>query len=72
MFAKGVEVGRAEADTEARERATETLIAVLGSRGLVVSTDERRRIIEEHDLGRIYRWLAAAATCNSIADLLAV
>jgi hypothetical protein len=48
------------------------LLAVLALRGLDPTEDERRRILAEHDPGRLARWLAAARTCPDVATLLAV
>jgi hypothetical protein len=48
------------------------VLAVLEGRGLEPAEDERRRILEEHDLERLERWLAAARSCTDIASLLAV
>jgi hypothetical protein len=45
---------------------------VLSWRGLEPTADERRRILDERDLSRLQRWLAAARTCADIAGLLAV
>jgi hypothetical protein len=67
--AEGEARGRAEG--EARGRA-EGLLAVLALRGLDPTEDERRRILAEHDPGRLARWLAAARTCPDVATLLAV
>ncbi|HSK04543.1 MAG TPA: hypothetical protein VK932_24980, partial [Kofleriaceae bacterium] len=67
--AEGEARGRAEG--EARGRA-EGLFVVLALRGLDPTEDERRRILEERDPGRLARWLAAARTCPDVATLLAV
>jgi hypothetical protein len=48
------------------------LLVVLSTRGLEPTEDERRRLLEERDLGRLERWLAAAGTCGDVAALLAV
>jgi hypothetical protein len=48
------------------------LFAVLALRGLDPTEDERRRILEERDPGRLARWLAAAGTCGDVAALLVV
>jgi hypothetical protein len=48
------------------------LFAVLAARGLEPTEDERRHLLEERDLGRLERWLAAARTCADTAELLAV
>jgi Uma2 family endonuclease len=75
--ARGRAEGRAEgeargrAEGEARGRA-EGLLAVLALRGLEPTEDERDRIRQERDLGRLGRWLAAARTCADVAELLAV
>jgi hypothetical protein len=45
---------------------------MLAGRGLQPAEDERRRLLEERDLGRLDRWLAAASTCPDVAALLAV
>jgi hypothetical protein len=60
---------RAEGRAEGR---AEALVIVLAERGLEPTEDERRRIREERDLGRLARWLAAARTCTDIAGLLAL
>ncbi len=67
--AEGEARGRAEG--EARGLATGVL-AVLALRGLEPTEDERRRILEERELGRLARWLAAAGSCADLAQLLAV
>ncbi len=54
------------------EGLVEGLLVVLAVRGLEPTEDERRRLLEEQDLGRLERWLAAARTCADIAGLLAV
>jgi hypothetical protein len=48
------------------------VLTVLAARGLEPTADERRRLLEEHDVGRFERWLAAAGTCADVAALLAV
>jgi len=62
--AEGREEGRAEGRAEA-------LFIVLGGRGLEPTEAERRCILQERDLGRLERWLAAARTCADVAELLA-
>ncbi len=57
--------GRAEGQAEA-------LLIVLAARGFVPAEDERRRIRQERDLGRLERWLAAAPACTDVAALLAI
>jgi hypothetical protein len=70
---EGEAKGRAEgiAEGEARGRV-EGLFVALALRGLEPTEDERRRILEERDPGRLARWLAAAGTCADVAALLAV
>jgi hypothetical protein len=48
------------------------LLIVLADRGLEPTEGERHRILEECDLGRLARWLAAARTCADVPELLAV
>jgi hypothetical protein len=57
---------------ERAEGEAAALLIVLVGRGLEPSDEERRRILEERDLGRLERWLAAAGTCADIAGLLAL
>jgi hypothetical protein len=57
------EEGRAEGRAEA-------LLVILISRGFAPSDRERRLIGDERDFERMSRWLAGAATCGSIAELL--
>ena len=65
--------GHAQGLTEGRaEGRAEALLIVLAGRGLVPTEAERHRILEERDLGRLERWLAAARTCADIAGLLAM
>jgi hypothetical protein len=45
------------------------VVAVLAARGIAVGgDDERARILDERDIGRLKRWLVAAATCAGIAE----
>jgi hypothetical protein len=48
------------------------VFAILVSRGLEPTEEERRRLIAERDLGRLERWLTAARTCADITGLLAL
>jgi hypothetical protein len=48
------------------------LLIVLAGRGLEPTAGERHRILEQRDLDRLERWLAAAPTCADVAELLAV
>ncbi len=47
------------------------VLAVLAARGLTPEPGERRRMLEERDLARLERWLAAAVTCSDASGLLA-
>ncbi len=70
--ARGLARGRAEARAEGRvEGRAESVVLVLEARGLQPSHDERVRILGERDPVRLGRWLAFAATCSSVAELLA-
>ena len=72
-WSEGHAQGRAEGQTEGRaEGRAEALLIMLAGRGLVPTEAERHRILEERDLGRLERWLAAARTCADIAGLLAM
>jgi hypothetical protein len=62
-------VRRAEGRAEGR---AEAVITVLVSRGFVPQEDEVRHILDQRDLSRIDRWLVAAVTCGSVAELLVV
>ena len=66
---EGERVGEARGRAEGR---VDGLLVVLAMRGLDPTEDERRRLLEEQDLGRLERWLAAAGTCADVAGLLAV
>jgi hypothetical protein len=57
---------------ERAEGRAEALLVVLAAGGLEATEAERRRILEERDLGRLDRWLAAARTCVDIAALLTI
>jgi len=67
--AEGEAAGEAKGRAEGR---AEALVMMLTRRGLEPTEDERRRILQERDLGRLGRWLSAALTCTDIAELLAV
>ena len=54
---------------ERAEGRAEALIIVLAEGVLEPTEDERRRILEERDAGRLERWLAAARTCADVAGL---
>ncbi|HSK03363.1 MAG TPA: hypothetical protein VK932_19060 [Kofleriaceae bacterium] len=46
------------------------MLIVLAGRGLEPTEDERQRIRQERDLGRLERWLAAAPACADVSALL--
>lgn len=48
------------------------VIAALAARNTPVRDEERVRILEEHDPARLERWFAAAMSCASVAELLAI
>jgi hypothetical protein len=56
--------------TRAQAKA-ETVIAVLGARGIAFGPPVRARILAEQDLERLDRWAARAATCDIVDDLFA-
>jgi hypothetical protein len=67
------EEGRTEGRVEGRaEGRAEALLIVLAGRRLEPTEDERQRIRQERDLGRLERWLAAAPACADVAALLAL
>lgn len=65
--AEGREQGRAEGQVAGSAKA---VLTVLSSRGLQPTDEERRQILAESDASRVDRWLAAVASCASVADLL--
>ncbi len=71
--AEGKAEGEAEGKAEGKaDGLAKGLLAALALRGLEPSADERRRIQEERDLGRLERWLAVTRTCADVAELLSV
>ena len=68
------ERGRADAERERAEAAvaglTRGLLAVLDSRGLDLTDEQRARVSAERDPALLTRWLCSAATAASAADLL--
>jgi Uma2 family endonuclease len=67
---------RAEAEAQGRlegelKGGRDALFAVLRSRGLAVSDDERARILAARDPGVLTRWIARAATAGATAEALA-
>jgi hypothetical protein len=71
--AEGMAKGLAEGMAEGMAKGlAEALFIVLAESGLEPTPDERDRIFEERDLGRLERWVAAAVTRADVAALLAV
>lgn len=68
---EGLSRGREEglAEGVARGRAA-AIIAVLEARGITIDAAARARILGERDLATIGGWLARAATCTAIVDVL--
>jgi hypothetical protein len=63
---------RAEGRAEGRaEVIGPAVVSILAARGLELTEHERTQILAERDLARLDRWLAVAATCGSVAELLA-
>jgi hypothetical protein len=62
--------GRAEGQAEILQQLAETLLALLAARGLSLQDLERVQILQERAPDQLARWLARAATCASVADLL--
>jgi Uma2 family endonuclease len=65
--AQGREEGRAEGKAEGLATA---LLAVLASRGLTPTADQRQRILSESDPARLERWLTAVASCATIDQVI--
>ena len=64
--------GRAEGRTEGRAQGrAEAIVAILVARGLSPRPDERDLILATDDEDVLARWLAAVATCTSVAALIA-
>jgi hypothetical protein len=63
-FNDGWVAARAEARAEART-AAKAVLAVLGTRGLVISESTRARVLGSHDLDALGRWLMLAVTAPS-------
>jgi hypothetical protein len=59
--------GRAEGEAAGK---AESALAVLTARGLTLLPEERRTILACADLERLDRWIAAALTVRSVAELL--
>lgn len=67
--AEGVAQGKVEGTAHGKADA---VLLVLAARGLAVSDEQHGVIAAERDLVRLDRWLAAVATCASVAELLAL
>jgi Uma2 family endonuclease len=64
--------GKIEGEIEGEIKGCrDALFAVLESRGLAVSEDERARILAARDPGVLARWVARAATAGTSAEALA-
>jgi hypothetical protein len=71
--AEGEAAGNAKARAEREAKGLAgALLIVLAGRGIDPTEGERQLIVEERDLGRLQRWLAAAGTCANFAELLAL
>jgi sugar diacid utilization regulator len=65
-----LEAARAQDRVEGkREGLAEALIAMLDARGVAMDSADRERILNEHDLATLTRWIARAVTCADIAAL---
>jgi hypothetical protein len=53
------------------DRAMEKVPAVLDARGLAITSEQRDAILACHDLERLERWIACAATAQAVADVFA-
>jgi hypothetical protein len=67
-IAKGRNEGRNEARAEERALA---VLEVLDARGLPVSAEQRRHVLDCNDVDTLARWLRRAATVTRAADLFA-
>jgi Uma2 family endonuclease len=64
---------RAESDGKRqgrREAARDALLATLTARGIAVTERDRARILGEPDPDRLLAWIARAATCATLAEVL--
>jgi Uma2 family endonuclease len=63
--------GRREGQREGkRERGAAALLAVLAARGIPLTERDRARILGEQDPDRVLAWIARAATCSTLAEVL--
>jgi Putative restriction endonuclease/Essential protein Yae1, N terminal len=67
-LAEGKREGLAEGKLHGR---AEALLAILIARGVAINPGDRAQILGERDPGRLDRWLARAASCGAVAELLA-
>ena len=65
---RGHSVGKAEGKVEGKG---EDILTIFEARGLVVSADQRARILACADLPTLDRWLRAAVTCAQVDALFA-
>ncbi len=66
-LAEGERRGLAEGE---RRGLAEALLAVLTRRGVALTIADRARILGEQDLDRLQRWIARAAVCVDLAEVL--
>jgi Uma2 family endonuclease len=75
--AEGLAEGHAEGHAEGRAEGyvkgrAESVVCLLAARGIAISEAQRVAILAERSLDRLSRWLAAAVTCTSATELLAL
>jgi flagellar biosynthesis/type III secretory pathway protein FliH len=67
--AKGLAEGKAKGLAEGKAKGkAEALLDVLALRNLSLDDAVRARILGEHDLARLQRWLSRAMTCATVAE----
>jgi hypothetical protein len=66
--AKAQAKAEGKAEGEAKGKA-EAILAVLASRGVMVTTEQRELCLECHDLAQLDAWLARAATATLVTDV---
>ena len=66
LIQKGVRRGTAAGKAEGK---AEAILAILETRRLAVSAQERSRILECKDLAELDRWLRKAVTAESVTEL---
>jgi len=68
---KSWEEGKAEARTEGRvEAQADSVLTVLGVRGISVPDAARERILAQKDPEQLKRWLKKAAVASSIEEVI--